>query len=118
MFCPRYLIVTADDFGIGPATSEGIIDLSRQEVVTATVLLVTSPYAEDAMRLWHRAGKPVELGWHPCLTLDRPVLPACRVPSLVDRDGRFWQLAPFLTRLALGRIRPRNVEAELAAQCR
>ena len=33
----------------------------------------------------------MQLGWHPCLTLDRPVLPRARVPSLVD-DGRFRPL--------------------------
>src|SRR5262249_60479832 len=78
----RYLIVAADDFGIGPATSQGILDLAVLGRVTATVLLVNSPYAEPAVRAWRQAGQPVELGWHPCLTLDRPVLPPEIVPSL------------------------------------
>ena len=34
----RYLVVTADDFGIGPATSRGILDLAGEGLVTATVL--------------------------------------------------------------------------------
>src|SRR5437879_4950211 len=65
----RSLIVTADDFGIGPATSLGILDLAVQGLVTGTVLLVNSPYAEQAVRAWNQAGRPVELGWHPALTL-------------------------------------------------
>jgi predicted glycoside hydrolase/deacetylase ChbG (UPF0249 family) len=112
----RYLIVTADDYGIGPATSQGILDLAARGRVTCAVLLVTSPYAEAAVRAWRRAGEPVELGWHPCLTLDRPVLPDRCVPSLVTPDGRFWPLARFLGRLFGGWIRPAEVEAELRAQ--
>jgi len=112
----RYLIVTADDFGIGPATSLGILDLAVQGLVTGTVLLVNSPFAEQAVRAWNQAGRPVELGWHPALTLDRPVLPAERVPSLVDAEGRFWPLSSFLRRICTGRIHASEVEAELRAQ--
>jgi predicted glycoside hydrolase/deacetylase ChbG (UPF0249 family) len=112
----RYLVVTADDFGIGLPTSQGILDLARQGVVRGTVLLANSPHAEAAVRLWRRAGMPVELGWHPCLTLDQPVLPAAQVPSLVGPDGRFWPLGSFLGRLQLGQIRTEEVEAEWRAQ--
>ena len=114
----RSLVVVADDFGIGPGTSRGILDLAGRGKVTATVLLVNSPYAEEAVRDWHRAGGParVELGWHACLTLDRPVLPPTRVPSLVRTDGSFWPLVPFAGRLVLGRVRLEEVRAELRAQ--
>jgi predicted glycoside hydrolase/deacetylase ChbG (UPF0249 family) len=112
----RQLIVTADDFGIGPATSQGILDLARSGRVTATVLLVSSPHAEAAVRAWKRAGRPMELGWHPCLTLDRPILPAGRVSTLVDREGRFYPLGTFLSRLLLGRMRREQIQAELRAQ--
>src|SRR5437588_127944 len=44
----RCLVVVADDFGIGPATSRGILDLAAKGLVTGTVLLVNSPYAEEA----------------------------------------------------------------------
>jgi predicted glycoside hydrolase/deacetylase ChbG (UPF0249 family) len=112
----RYLLVTADDFGIGPATSQGILDLAADGLVTGTVLLANSPHAEKAVRAWRKAGRPIELGWHPCLTLDKPVLPASRVPSLVAADGRFHSLGRLLCRLSLGRIRAAEVEAELRAQ--
>jgi len=112
----RYLIVTADDFGIGPATSQGILDLAAQGLLTCTVLIVNSPHAEQAVCAWRQARCPMELGWHPCLTLDEPVLPASRVPSLVGPDGRFWPLAQFLKRVCVGRIDAAEVEAELRAQ--
>ena len=112
----RYLVVTADDYGIGPPTSQGILDLAMQGVVQGTVLLVNSPHAEAGVRLWRRAGMPVELGWHPCLTLDSPVLAPAQVASLTRSDGRFWPLGSFLRRLVQGRIRAEEVEAEWRAQ--
>lgn len=112
----RSLIVTADDFGIGPATSQGILDLALAGRITATVLLVNSPHAEAAVRSWRHAGEPVELGWHPCLTLDAPILPAGLVPSLVDETGQFWPLGRFMRRLWRGRLNAQEIEAELRAQ--
>lgn len=118
MDATRYLVVLADDFGIGPATSRGILDLAAEGVVTGSVLLVNSPHAADAVRAWRQSGIPLELGWHPCLTLDAPVAPPGRVPSLVGPDGRFWPLAQFLARLLVGRIRAADVATELTAQYR
>lgn len=112
----RYLLVTADDFGIGVETSRGILDLAARGVVTSTVLLVNSPFAEASVRLWKSLGGPVELGWHPCLTLDAPVLPPGRVPTLVDADGRFRPLGAFLKNLIRGRVAAGEIEAELQAQ--
>jgi predicted glycoside hydrolase/deacetylase ChbG (UPF0249 family) len=112
----RYLLVTADDYGIGPATSQGILDLAASGLVTGSVLLVTSPHAGEAVRAWRRLGEPMELGWHPCLTLDRPLTPAGRVPSLINADGCFWPLADFMRRLWLGQIRDAELEMELRAQ--
>src|SRR5262249_25312640 len=79
---------------------------------------VNSPYAELAVQAWRRAGEPMELGWHPCLTLDRPLTPAHRVPSLVDADGCFRPLGGFVRRLWLGPIRAAEIEPELRAQYR
>jgi predicted glycoside hydrolase/deacetylase ChbG (UPF0249 family) len=113
---PRRLIVTADDFGIGPGTTEGILELAARGRVTWAVLLVNSPYAVEAVRAWRRAGEVPALGWHPTLTLDAPVLPAAAVPSLVGGGGRFLRLAEFLSRLHRGLIRATEVRAELHAQ--
>jgi predicted glycoside hydrolase/deacetylase ChbG (UPF0249 family) len=112
----RSLIVMADDFGIGPPTSQGILDLAIRGVVTGSVLLVNSPHAESAVNSWRQLGQPLELGWHPCLTLDRPLSPPREVPSLVRKDGSFHPLKSFLSRLFLGMLRPEEIENELRAQ--
>jgi predicted glycoside hydrolase/deacetylase ChbG (UPF0249 family) len=112
----RFLLVTADDFGIGPETIRGVLDLAARGAVTSTVLLVNSPFAEASVTAWRAAGRPLELGWHPCLTIDAPVLPPAAVPSLVGADGRFPRLGTLLKRLTLGRVRGAEVEAEFRAQ--
>ncbi len=116
MTSTRSLLVIADDFGIGPETSRGILDLAKLGRVTGTVLLVNSPYAEQAVAAWRAAERPLEVGWHPCLTLDRPILSPERVPSLVDANGKFQSLGRFLYRSALGKINSTQVEHELRAQ--
>jgi chitin disaccharide deacetylase len=112
----RLLLITADDFGIGPETSRGILEAARRGAITSSVVLVNSPFAADAVREWKSAGCPVELGWHPCLTLDAPILPPTRVPSLVGPAGRFHSLGRFLKRVMLGRINGMEVQAEFRAQ--
>lgn len=112
----RALVVIADDFGMGPATSQGILDLAGRGVVTGSVLMVNSPHAEAGVRAWRQAGCPMELGWHPSLTSDRPILSAERVPSLVTPEGTFYPLGRFLKRLLLGGIAAEEIHAELRAQ--
>src|SRR5262249_13536006 len=112
----RQLVVVADDYGIGPRTSAGILELARSGVVTGSVLLANSPYAAAEVANWRQAGQPMELGWHPNLTLDEPILHPSRIPSLVDVRGRFWRLGTFMKKLFFGRIRAGDIAAELEAQ--
>lgn len=113
---PRYLLITADDFGIGPSTNRGILELASLGLVTSTVLLVNSPYAEDGVERWKQSGSKLELGWHPCLTLDGPVSPVGQIPSLVDAEGKFFPLGKFVKRLVLGRVKRGEIRIELTAQ--
>ena len=111
----RTLMVIADDFGIGPDTDRGILDCAQAGVLGGTVLLVNSPHAAAAVDSWRRLGRPVEIGWHPNLTLDAPVL-GSRVPSLIGPTGTLQRLGVFLRKLLAGRIVHAEIEAELRAQ--
>ena len=46
----RYLIVNADDFGLSPGITEGILEAHTQGIVTSTSLMVFEPAAEQAGR--------------------------------------------------------------------
>jgi predicted glycoside hydrolase/deacetylase ChbG (UPF0249 family) len=118
MDATRFLVVVADDFGIGPETTRGILELASIGVVTGTVLLTNSPHAADSVRAWRQADVPLEMGWHPCLTMDPPAAPPDKVRSLIGPDGCLWPLDHFLTRLYLRRIRPEEIETEFDAQYR
>jgi predicted glycoside hydrolase/deacetylase ChbG (UPF0249 family) len=111
----RTLLVIADDFGIGPETDRGILDCAERGVLGGTVTLVNSPHVEPAVQEWRRRSCPVELGWHPNLTLDRPILGA-RVPTLIGSDGTFHRLGSLVARLAVGRVAEEEIRAELRAQ--
>jgi chitin disaccharide deacetylase len=115
---PRPLTIVADDYGIGRETSRGILDLACERIITATVMIVNSPDAERATSEWLAAKPPADLGWHPNLTLDRPLLPAAEVPSLVRSDGTFWPLGGFLKRACLGKVHLADVRNEWRAQYR
>lgn len=112
----RLLLVIADDIGIGPNTTTGILQLGVQRIVTGTVLLVNSIHAEEGIRKWRQMGCPVEIGWHPDLTLDSPVASPAQVPSLVQADGTFYPLGAFLKRWFLGLLDPREIELEWRLQ--
>ena len=116
MDASRVLVVVADDYGIGPETSRGILELAAAGIVTGTVLMVNSPYAPDAVRKWRASGVPLELGWHPVLTQDPPLASPSRVPTLLGPDGCLLPLGRFLSRLYLQRINAAEIEIELRAQ--
>jgi len=80
----RVLIVNADDFGLTPGVSAGILAAHRHGIVTSTTVLVNRailPVHIDAA-----LGSGIGVGLHINLTLGSPITGA---PSLVDRSGRF-----------------------------
>lgn len=113
---PRSLLVIADDIGIGPNTTTGILQLAVHGVVTGTALLVNTPYAVEAVRRWRQTGCVPEIGWHPNLTLDSPLSPPAQIRSLIRADGTFPPLGAFLKRWFLGLLDPQEIERELRLQ--
>jgi predicted glycoside hydrolase/deacetylase ChbG (UPF0249 family) len=84
----KWLIVTADDFGISRGINRGIMEAHRDGVVTSTSLMVKRGACEEAVAL-ARESPALSLGLH--LELDG-VDPA-RVPAEIERQGaRFQEL--------------------------
>jgi predicted glycoside hydrolase/deacetylase ChbG (UPF0249 family) len=109
------LIVTADDLGLSPAVTKGILESHRRGIVRSTSLMVTGDSSAEAAAL-ARMEPDLEVGLHLDLVGGWPVSDPVTVPSLVDDEGRLLMLAEFTKRLLSGRIRARDVAAEVRAQ--
>ena len=115
MDATRFLIVMADDYGIGPETSArhpGIGGARRRyrDRCDGQFALCLGRRSRLA-----QSGVAPELGWHPCLTMDRPVAKrsACRAWSVPMGDvaaGKFPEKADDRA------IHAEDIESELTAQ--
>jgi len=84
----RFLIVTADDFGLHEAVNEAVEQSSRQGVLSAASLMVSAPAAADAVRRAH-ALPALRVGLHLTLADGLPQLPQPEIARLTDASGRF-----------------------------
>jgi predicted glycoside hydrolase/deacetylase ChbG (UPF0249 family) len=109
------IVVTADDLGLTAGVTRGILDAHRRGIVRSTSLLVTYPAAEEAAAL-ARAEPDLEIGLHLDLVGGRPATDPAAIPSLCDDDGRFYPLPVFTRRLFTGRVRAKELAAEIRAQ--
>lgn len=109
------LVVTADDLGLSPGVTRGILEAHRDGVVGSTSLLVTFPNAEQAAAL-ALAETGLEVGLHIDLVGGHPISDPALVPTLVDEEGRFRPLGELLRRLATGRVRATELATEIRAQ--
>lgn len=113
------LIVNADDFGLTPGVSHGIVDAYRAGILRSTSMLAVAPAFDVAASL-ATSGDADGLGIGAHLALvgeDPPLLSAREVPTLVDRRGNFcrsWR--QFLRRAAAHRVDTADVRRELSAQ--
>jgi predicted glycoside hydrolase/deacetylase ChbG (UPF0249 family) len=106
--------VNADDFGLSPGVTRGILEAHAAGVVSSVSVLVNAPGWEDAVRALQAAGAGLGVGLHLNLTAGAPVSPA---RSLVDaRTGCFLSLATLVARVLAQRIAAADVAAECAAQ--
>ena len=114
---PESLIVTADDFGFGVATSRGIIRAYQAGIVTATSLMaVTGDHVAASIPLLADAST-LEIGLHLVLTgrSQRPLV-AGFSSGLVGRDGGFHSLPKLLWLAWRRRLNRQAVFDEICAQ--
>jgi chitin disaccharide deacetylase len=111
----RLLVVNADDFGLSPGTTLGILHAHRHGVVTSTSVIVTQP---DWPRTAHALGltASLDVGLHVDLLTGTPMISR---GTLVNPDtGRFYTLGALIRRAVTGRIATEDVARECHAQLR
>ena len=109
------LIINADDLGYSPAVNRAITDLFQAGLVTSASILVNLPHSEEGAQIAARHPR-LSVGVHLNLSKGCPLLPAARLPSLVDETGHFWNSAILYRRALLRQINWYEVAAELEAQ--
>lgn len=110
----RVLIVNADDLGLTDGVTEGIVQAWRDGVVTSTSAMINMEGAPERVAAVRRAHPELPIGLHVNITAGRPVLPSERVPTLVDRNGRFYSLDAIPRHLLYMSLE--ELRAELRAQ--
>lgn len=111
----RQLVVNADDFGMTPGLSRGVVRAHDEGIVTSASLLANMSGFEDAVRL--AATRPaLSVGLHLNLTDGAPVSPVAEVSSLVNDKGELLGYRTFSLRLLAGRIVRSELEREIEAQ--
>jgi predicted glycoside hydrolase/deacetylase ChbG (UPF0249 family) len=118
MATPKRLIVNADDFGMTPSISRGIVEGHRNGIVTSTSVMITCPGAVEDSRVALREDPNLGLGLHLVLAGEglRPVSPPSLIPTLVREDGTFLLRQEWLARRDADTLDPADIEREMAAQ--
>ena len=84
----KRLIVTADDFGAAIEVNQAVERAHRDGILSAASLMVSGAAAADAVAR-AKAMPSLRVGLHLVLVEGKPVLPAGKVPDLVDATGHF-----------------------------
>ena len=106
----KRLIITADDFGLTPGVSRGIVEAVESGVVRSTSAMLCIGETGRELKQW-RSVLNNRTGVHLQLMDGSPCANAARVPSLTDEHGRF-PTSP----MAAGGMSPAEVREEWHAQ--
>jgi len=88
----KNLIVNADDLGLTPGVSDGIIAAHTQGIVTSTSALMNTAHIKSYLPHARHACPNLGIGVHLTLTEGQPILPKEKISTLVGGDGRFFKL--------------------------
>lgn len=115
----RLLIVNADDFGMCHAVNTAVIHALPTGILRSTTLMVPCPWALHAIHFL-QAHPELPFGVHLTAISEwvdyrwGPITPSERVPSLVDKAGRFYNFAQMPHFLAQANLA--ELELEFRAQ--
>jgi predicted glycoside hydrolase/deacetylase ChbG (UPF0249 family) len=115
----RLLIINADDFGMCHSVNEAIVGTLQEGIVRSTTLMVPCPWALHAMHFLAEHPE-ISFGVHLTVISDRvdyrwgPVTPKGKAPSLVNKEGYFYNFDHMPEFLA--QVRLEELEMEFRAQ--
>jgi chitin disaccharide deacetylase len=112
----KYLIVTADDFGLHEAVNDAVDQAARGGILTAASLMVSGPAAADAIRRAQRLPN-LRVGLHLVVADGRAALAPRQIPAIADAEGHmdadmFWRGVRYFSSSSARR----QLEDEISAQ--
>ena len=120
----RRLIVNADDFGLTSGINRAIVEARERGIVTSATLMANAgafDQAAEMARATEADGWAFSVGCHVVLLDGEPLLPASRVPSLLQSEaGKAKRFRSSLNQFVIASLRhklnPDDIEAEATAQ--
>ena len=110
---PRSFILCADDLGLSPAVSAGIIEAAAKRRISAASAMVNLPAWRAAARDWQACAPEAQLGLHLNLTIGAPLSDLHSVTG----QSALPPLSFWLRSALAGPALVRALEREIAAQC-
>lgn len=104
----KKIIINADDFGMTPGVTAGILYAHQFGIVTSTTAMVNRPFAKESLTLAKNC-PDLGIGLHFVLDAGKPI--SKNVPSLIDHSGQFLT-GHFLMKSA----KKTDIKTELLAQ--
>jgi len=110
------MIICADDYGISPAVSQGIIELIEEGRVSATSCMMLGPNTEEAMMKLRQLKKRADLGLHLTLTDDTPLTALKIATGLVDSQNKLLPFSRLMKNAYKKNIDPQALYQEIVKQ--
>jgi len=112
----KKVIINADDFGLSKGVNEGIILAHQKGILTSTTLMANMPGFDQAVEL-AKQNEKLGVGLHLNIVRGRPISPADRLGSLLNKEKKFFSnLFLILRKLWSGKISRQEIELEFRAQ--
>jgi|TARA_B100002003_G_C14088199_1_gene523450 predicted glycoside hydrolase/deacetylase ChbG (UPF0249 family) len=112
----KNVILSADDFGITPGVSKGILQLAEKQRISATsVMVVYDNWEKDARGLINFKDH-IDIGLHFVLTDAMPLSPPEKVRSLTSSDNSFLKVRQLINHAYLRKVVSHEVMNEFNLQ--
>ncbi|MDE1149360.1 MAG: ChbG/HpnK family deacetylase [Azospirillaceae bacterium] len=106
------IVLNADDYGLSPGVSQGILDLIRQGRLSGTSCMTATAFWPDHAPWLAEVADQADIGLHLTLTDQQPAGP-CRV---LAPTGRFGSVGDLMARSLTGRLMGPGAQADIKAE--
>ena len=112
----KFLIVSADDFGLTKGVNQAIINSFKHGILTSTSLLVNGFAIDDAIKLL-QSNKGLDVGIHLTVTQGFPLLKSNLISSIISNGNLFYpNYKKLFLKMLLKKVNIKDIEREFRKQ--